>query len=134
MLFVYLESYLLIFCKTKCILFPYHHYLQQRPVEWRPHFQFPTLNYHSFVSFSFALKQLKLNCHRTMSLSEEIKYFGLNTFVLKLSSLILKRASSLLFASHGKSCLLTSCRIGSFLTLTHSSSNSSEVLSYTLSS
>ena len=51
---------------------------------------------------------------------------------MKLTSLILKQASSLLFASRGKSCLLTSCRIGSFLTLTHSSSNSSEVLSHTL--
>ena len=133
-LFVYLQSSLLTFCKTKCMLFPYCH-LQQRPWEWKTHFRFATLDYHSFFSF---------RSHLLRSTSQLPSYClwakRLNTFtskntrwpnVQRLSALISRRAFLLLFASHGRSLLFTSWRIGSFLTSTHTLSNSSEVVSLT---
>ena len=136
MLFVYLQPSLLIFCKIGSIIFPYHH-LQQRPQEWRTHFQFSTLYYHRFFSFCFYLLWSTSQLPSIMSLSEEITLTlkkALWLVVQKLltrRTLILRWVSLFLFASRGRSSLLTSWRIGVFLTLTHISSNNSDVLSHT---
>ena len=89
------------------------------------------------ASFLFLLicSQALLSCHLTMSLSEEIKHCYVRKWSLtsrpEIECTDIETASLLLFAFFERYLLLTSWRISSFLTLTHTSSNSSEVISLT---
>ena len=98
MLFVYLQPSLLIFCKIGYIIFLYRH-LQQRPQEWRTHFQFSTLDYHRFFSFFSYLLWSTSQLPSIMSLSEEITLTLKKALWPVVQKLLIRRTLILRWAS-----------------------------------